>query len=249
VVSLSVETGLAPEIVVERLIDFELLAAEARRRGHDSGRALRMAVRKAMVQRFLEEDLEGTHRPEDMSDEELRASYEANKGLFVRPRAVKVAHILVKADSRGSTREERAEAGRIARRIYREAAKASDLNDFLEIGERHVGKAPREVLVERISNVVVKGANLDRQFLDASLELQDIGDVSEPFESAFGTHIVFLEDERPAVNRSFEEVREEVREREHPYLLKQAFQELSEELRLSTEVAGWSGELRRGLDL
>lgn len=248
VVRLAGETGLSPEEVVERLIDFELLAAEARRRGLARGREARMAVRKSMVQRFLEEEFEATHRPEDLSDEMLRKSYESNIRVFVRDRGVKVSHILVMAMEKDSTRSERAEAERIARLIYREARKAPDVETFRSIGESHKGRYDQEIRVEALSQRVALKANLDPLFIEAALALEKIGEISPPTQSSFGTHIIYLEDQQEAVNKSFEEAREIVREKEHPFWRKNAFMQLSEELRLSTKVTGWSGERRRGLD-
>jgi len=49
---------------------------------------------------------------------------------------------------------------------------------------------------------------MDPAFADAAFALAKPGDVSEPVLSSFGWHVIKLEERKPAVQRSFDEVRE-----------------------------------------
>ena len=243
------ETGRPAAEVVDRLIVLELLAAEARRRGLSGSRDARRAARQAMVQRFLEDDFEATRRPEDMPDGVLRRAFEQNIHRFRQPRRVKVAHVLVRADEKSASKAERAEAARLARSIHREARKAASLEEFLEVGRRHQGTSDLPVIVEELATPVTESARLVRPFIDASMALKRIGEVGPPVDTSFGTHVIYLVDERPAFDRPFEEVREEIRENEHPFWTKSEFVAMTDALRRRTKVVGYSGELRRDTDL
>jgi hypothetical protein len=242
-------TGRPPAEVLERLIEFELLAAEARHRGLHRDRETRLAIRKALVQQYLEDTFEASHQPDDMSEEMLRRSYEVNKSNFVRPRLVKVAHILVKAPAAKASPADRAVAHTIAHDIYREARKANDVSSFTEIGEAQKGRHKLEIIVERINQPVYEGAPFDEDFVKAALALKNTGDISRPVRSAFGSHVIYLIDVQDPINTSYREARERVRDREYPFWLKREFFLLTEELRYSTVVTGFSGERRRDVDL
>jgi len=51
-------------------------------------------------------------------------------------------------------------------------------------------------------------AEMDPAFADAAFALRKAGDISEPVLSSFGWHVIKLEDRKPAVQRSFDEVRD-----------------------------------------
>ena len=238
-------TGRPPREVVERLVDFEILAAEARRRGFARDREARAAARKAMVQRYLEEEFEASHRPEDMSESALKEAYERNRSRFVRPRMMKVAHILVVARRKTASPTDRAEARRLGREIYREARKAKTMDEFAEVGHRHREAHRLEVRLERLKTPVSPRARLDPDFITGALALKRPGEISPPVESDFGTHIIYLDEVREAINRPYEEVREEIASNEHPFWQKAAFFRMVEDLRLASKVEGWSGAPRR----
>ena len=82
-------------------------------------------------------------------------------------------------------------------------------------------------------------------FINAAMKLQDIGDVSPPVETIYGTHVIYLMDVKEAKNVSFEEAKFVVREKEHPNWIKISFAAMVEELRHSTVVKGYEGEKRR----
>lgn len=244
VARLAAETGEAPRDVVERLIDFELLAAEARRRGLTRGADLRATTRKAMVQRYLEEAFERPRSPAAIPDGRLRDAYERNKGQFVHPWLLKVDHILVRRSPNGSAAE-RARERALATAIHHEAVTATTPEGFLALAKRFDGVDGQQVIAEELSTAVHERANLAREFVDAALKLRDPGDISPPVETRFGTHVIYLVDAKEPIDRGFEEVREEVRSKEHPSWLQAEFAALIERLRRETPVEGYEGDLRR----
>lgn len=248
VAELAEATGLPPRTAVDRLVEFELLAAEARRRGLERDPDARAAGRKAMVQRYLAEEFEATHRIEDMPEAMLRKAYEQNIRMFVRPRLRKVAHILVEAPAGRTSPADRALARRLGQKVRTDAAKVHDLDGFLALGRSLEGTLPLPVRTEDLQTYIAERAPLDPAFIEGALSLDRVGEVSPPVESSFGTHVIFLKAVEEPIDRSFEEVRDEVAGQEHPFWMKAELERLVDRLRLSTRVTGWSGELRRDAD-
>jgi hypothetical protein len=242
-------TKRAPREVLEGLVEFELLAAEARQRGLSQGYDIEQAGKQRMVQLFIERDFEATHQPEDIPDSFLLAAYQEKRTTFVHPKLHKVAHILVTAYEGKATEARRGEARKLAREIHREASKATEVAEFLTIGKRFDGRDGFTIKLEKLSSLVHKRASLARPFIEATLKLEHNGDISEPTETRFGSHIIFLVDSRAAINHSFEEVRDEIRGKAHPFWLKLEFSALAERLRHSTQVIGYSGPKRRATRL
>jgi hypothetical protein len=245
VARLAAETGESPREVVERLIDFELLAAEARRRGLTRGADLRETTRKAMVQRYLEVDFERPRTAAAIPDAWLRKAYDRNKGQFVHPKFYKVDHVRV-VRSRDASAADQARELALGEKIYREAVKTTTPEEFLELAKRFDGVDGQRVVAEKISTPVHARANLAKEFVAAAMALQRRGEVSRPVQTKFGTHVIYLVDIREAVDRSFAEVRDEVRAREHPFWLQAEFAAMIERLRRETPVTGFEGDLRRG---
>ncbi len=107
--NLEAATAAAP-IILQKLIHDELLVAEALRlelhRRPEVVRAVEARETQLLVPRFLEEVVAGGVQ---VSQEEMRAHYEAHKGRFSRPPRVRLGQITV------ATREEGEEVARLLR--------------------------------------------------------------------------------------------------------------------------------------
>jgi len=127
-----------------------------------------------------------------------RELFLAERAKFGVAEQVSASHILI--DAKKHTREE-------GRRLA-EAARARVLAgaDFNAVA-RELSEDPSAA-----SNGGKLGffsrAEMDPAFADAAFALRKPGDISEPVLSSFGWHVIKLEDRKPAVQRSFDEVRE-----------------------------------------
>ena len=131
-------------------------------------------------------------------DARAREIYLAERKKFDVPEQVMASHILF--DAKKHTREEGRKLSEGAR--ARVAAGA----DFNAVA-KEVSEDPSAG-----SNAGELGwfgrAEMDPAFADAAFALKKNGDVSEPVLSSFGWHVIKLEERKPAVQRSFDEVRE-----------------------------------------
>lgn len=173
--------------VLEELIDQRLLAIEARRQGlRDTPQARR---RIAMAEeRILGNVLLETVIANAVSDEEIQRVFEEQSELSRPAREIRARHILV------ATREEAVEI----RRLLDEGA------DFAELA----------VLYSQDTATRLEGGDLGyftRQgvlpaFADVAFNTP-VGQVSDPFESASGWHLMKVENMRTAEGRTLDELR------------------------------------------
>jgi hypothetical protein len=86
VASVSAELGLPPREVLEGMIEMELLAGEAERRGLVDEQEVRRIWKKALVQSLLEREVESVVDEDSVSMQDVRDYYSAhyrNKGVLL----------------------------------------------------------------------------------------------------------------------------------------------------------------------
>ncbi len=212
---------LAPgkRMLAERMIEFKLLAQEARRLGLDKDAKTKVAVQLSIDQALAQAMAENATRPPD--DETIRADYEKDKSRYDQ---VKARHILIRTpDSQApqnplkkalTEEEAKAKADDIRKRIVEGkedfAALARAESDDVGSGQRggDLGYFARGMMVEPFEN--------------AAFALKP-GEVSEPVKSQFGYHIIQVEDRRPS---SFEEVKARVSQQQASQKLEQLIENL-----------------------
>jgi parvulin-like peptidyl-prolyl isomerase len=126
-----------------------------------------------------------------------RELYLAERARFALPERISASHILI--DAKKHTREE-------GRRLA-DAARARVIagEDFNKVA-KEVSEDPSTASNEGRLGYFMR-AEMDPAFADAAFALRN-GEVSEPVLSSFGWHVIKLTDRKPAVQRSFDEVRD-----------------------------------------
>jgi len=140
-----------------------------------------------------------------VKDDQVRKYYDDNQKRFEAPEEVRASHILLRRE-RDAPDDVVKERKKEALRILREARKPNA--DFAQLAREHsqgptakkggdLGWFSRKQMVPEFSNAAFK--------LDA-------GEVSEPVRSSHGLHLIKVFEKKPERVRSFDEVREEIRQ-------------------------------------
>ncbi len=184
---------------LDNLVRFEVLAKEARGRGLEKDPEVLLTMKQLMIQKLMKEEFESRVKLEDISDAMCQAYFNAHPEEYNKPEEVRVAHLLVKdeksakkvlADPRVKGQE-----GENFRKLVAEYSQ--DLATKERGGDlRYFDAASKEIPAE-----IVK----------AAFALQNIGDVSAPVRSSAGLHILKLTGRHKALNRSWEEVKLQIR--------------------------------------
>lgn len=144
--------------LLEEAIKFELLAAEARRRGYDTDERVMQVVRKAATQTLVEERITDTIDEGAVSADDVAAYYKAHEAEFNVPDRRRASRILVKTKEEAVALLKELKGKDL--RAFRAAAQHKSLDDqnklrggdllyFDQYGNTESGKAgPAEALAQ-----------------------------------------------------------------------------------------------------
>jgi len=149
-----------------------------------------------------------------VSDQELKDYYEQNKDKYENPQQVKVSHILVSDEKTAREIIEKLKKGASFERLAREYS----IDTFTAINGGDMGYLER--------------GDMDPDFEKAVFNLDRVGQISDVIKSVYGYHIVKLTGRKTGDKKSFDEAKEEIRER----LEKEKFSALLEQYRRDYNV-------------
>ena len=222
------------------LVQFELLAAEARRRGLEKDPEVLEAAKQTMVRKFLTDMAVDEVKADSFTDADLQAYYDANPGLYHKPEQVDVSHILVKdeATARRIADELRAAA------IGQPAKLVEAWNDYVGRESLDAQTVPYLGSLGLVSKTPPPGAtpqDLERlarvpaEVVDAAMG-REVLTVGTPIHSPMGWHVLMVTSRMPAVERAFADVKESIRPRVVKRERDLRRQKLLESLRTSVPV-------------
>jgi peptidyl-prolyl cis-trans isomerase C len=187
--------------LLEELVKFELLAAEAKKRGLDQSAEVQRTKRQLMVQQMMKAEFEDKVKLSDISDAEIKAYYDAHPEEFNKPAQVRASAIVVKDEARARKLLKQLKDKPDDDALFRELAaqnddpvlreRAGDLQFFSQPSER----APEDPPV-------------DPALAEAAFKLDKVGELSpEPIQVVDGWAIVKLTGKRKQLARTLEQTR------------------------------------------
>ncbi len=217
--------------LLDELVNVELLAAEAQRRGLDKTPETEEALRQVLRDAVLNDVRKGVKAPGEIPETAVRAYYEAHKDDFEDPERRRVAHIAVKDKAK-------------ALKVIEEAKKASAIQ-WGELVLNHSANSPPKPYkgpMEMLGDLGIvgpaqdpRGANprVPNEIRDGVFRIEKIGDVlDQPVQTADGLwHVVRLVGKTDAHARSFAEAERTVRITMVQKEIQQTEKALSEDLR------------------
>ncbi len=209
---------------LDNLVRFELLVYEAKRRGYEEKPEVVRARRNAMIQQLVKKEVDEPLEADEVTEERVKAIYEANPTEFDRPAQVRASHIFIKDRDR-------------AEKILSQAKK-TDLGGF-----RRLARAESE-------DEDTKKTGGDLQFFTADAEdgppaalreaafsLDKVGSVHpELVEADGGYHVVILTGKRAALKRTYEQAKRAIRHKLIRERKESAMEALTEKLRKQVQV-------------
>jgi len=209
---------------LDNLVRFELLAYEAKRRGYADKPEITRARRNAMIQQLVKREVDEPLEGLEITDEEVKALYDANPTEFDRPAQVRASHIFIKDRARAQKVLEKANKADLAgfRRLAREEsedAKTKDSGGDLQFFEAKTGGQPPAAI------------------RDAAFSLGKVGAMyPELVEEGGGYHIIMLTGKRAALKRTYEQAKRAIRHKLTRERKDAALEALTERLRKEVEV-------------
>ncbi len=226
---------------LDNMVRFELLAAEARRRGYDKLAEVQRVRKQVMIQQLMKEKFEEKIKLSDVSDKEVKAYYEAHPDEFDKPEQIRASHIQIKSP---------AAAARVLGQVL---AKKDDAALFRKLADKHnedeatkaqqgdlrfFGREPEETGQQAAAgSSAAPPIKVPKAVAKAAFRLKNIGDVhSELVESDAGFHVVKLTGKRAALKRTLEQASRPIRNRLWREKREQAIARYVAELRKTAKV-------------
>ncbi len=197
---------------LDEMVQFEVLASEAARRGLAQDPDVIQATKQAMVRKLMANAMENTIKPDQITEEELRQYYQTNPGEYSKPEQVRASHIALR------TREEALKVrSQIQKKIN--ADKSSYRRIFSDFARQHSQDGQTKMrggdlrYFAKDDDQTGPGVNVAPALREAAFSLKTPGTISQPVNSGEFWHIMMLTGRKKAVERSFDQVRAQIQNR------------------------------------
>jgi peptidyl-prolyl cis-trans isomerase C len=214
---------------LDDLVGFELLAAEADRRGLAADPEVAETRTREMVRRLLQAEFEATHRAEDIPEAEVRAQLDRNRPYFDHPEIRNVVTVLFAARRGVTTAKDNARAKATAQELADRwrAEQPADAKTARAIAETYYGNLGG-VRLSQFNTYA--GAEAEPQWLKVALSLTTPGAVGGPVQTKYGWHVIYLGELTPAKHTPEAEARAIVRKEMFPLWQRAAFSKYSDDI-------------------
>ena len=181
---------------VDGLVRFEVMAAEAARRGYDKDPDVQRVMKQQMISKLMQKDFESKLKVEDVPDADVEKYYNEHPAEFHQKDEVRVSEIVVKDKAQGRpaptprrARSPRAAAGAATRR-----GSGISVTKYSEDEE----SKPRG---GDLSFFAEDSATVPKPIVEAAFKLKEVGDVAPPIKTDKGWAVIRLTQKRPGFNR------------------------------------------------
>ncbi len=206
--------------LLDRWVQLTLMALEARKENLQAKPNVKKRIEDMtnalLAQEYMMENISDKAK---VTDKELKAYYEKHKSEFMQPEQVRARHILIKVPA-GADKKKWEEARKKALEIRAKLLKGESFSKLAQKYSDDPGSKARGGDLGYFG----KGRMVP-EFEKAAFALKK-GEISQPVKTTFGYHIIKVEDKKPARQRSFKEVEQQIRQK----LLRQKQMKLRDEL-------------------
>jgi peptidyl-prolyl cis-trans isomerase C len=190
---------------VDNLVRFEVMAAEAQKRGYDKDPEVVRVMKQQMISKFLQKDFESKLKVEDVPDADVQKYYTDHPDEFNKKDEVRASEILVKEKSK-------------ADKVYAEAkaqpkAAGADQKGFRDLVTKYSEDEDSKPRGGDLTFFTKDATTYPKPIIDAAFKLNDVGDVSPPVKTDKGWVVLKLTQKRPGFNRPLPEVKHQIQQR------------------------------------
>ncbi len=195
---------------LENQVRFEVLALEAFRRGYDQDPEVVESLKKILVQKLTREEFDGRVSLKDITDDEIKAYYDAHLDDYNKPEMARASHIFVPfGDDRAKSKARAEEAQKLAA----DPQKLEDREHFKQLvlkyseddGSKRNGGDLRYISAKEIEERFGAAAK------DAVWAAADMNQVTPVVEGKEGWHVFKRTGSRKPIERSLEQVKNQIR--------------------------------------
>ncbi len=185
---------------LDNMIQFEVLAQHASKKGYDKHPEVLLELKQAMVRKMLADEL-ANDKLGQIPPEEVKAYYKEHESDYIRPAKVRASQIVrpsreelekVHAELKAAFKKDPTHKRRVFALKAREVS--TDAPTAKLGGDMRFFAHPKD------------GGTVDGKLADAAFGLKKVNQISEPIQTDKGWHMVMLTARKQRYERSFEEV-------------------------------------------
>lgn len=201
----------SPREALEQLIQLELLAQEAQRRGLANDKAALKVRRQTMARQMLEVGFNRSFGPDAVPLDMVEKAYKGYHRRYNHAELVRVSHVLILASEKEAAAKHK--AARRAANAMRAAVAGKGLSDadFVARAKEAAAKFP-DLRVHTETLTTDLHGRTDINFSSAAFALKKEGDVSGVAKTRYGYHVIRMIERIPARKDSLQKVEQEVRQ-------------------------------------
>jgi peptidyl-prolyl cis-trans isomerase C len=209
---------------LKNMVRFEVLAREARRKGLQNDPEVVKRVKRAMIDRMMEQ-LHGTLvKLEDVTDAEVADHYAKNKQLYVQPAKVRASLLLTKTAAE-------------AQKLLAEAKKKpGDAGHFGELIKQHSIDDATKPRRGDLDFFAADDARVPKEVRDAAFAITSLWSYGGPIKTERGFAVLMKTGELEAVNRPLELERVRIRNRLYNEKRMKAMEKFVDDLQAKAKV-------------
>ena len=193
------------EVLLKNMVTVIVVSDIAKKKSFDKkgdiGKQVEMIVNEYLARAYVEQEILGGVT---VSDEEVEKFYRDNQSAFENPEQLRVRHILISVKP-GASDEEKNAAKKKTTDILERVKKGAD---FAKLAEEYSEDPGSRQKGGDLGYITRKTTMPELEQAAFALE---VGQVSGPVETAFGFHLIKVEEKKKASVAPFDQVKEEVR--------------------------------------
>jgi peptidyl-prolyl cis-trans isomerase C len=184
------------KVILDRLVATRLFALSGAKQGLDKTPEFESTLESFATQALASAAIEKSTRDIVASEEESKKFYDENPDQFTTPESIHARHILVSDDVTSSDRVKSIQAELKKGVSFDVLAVQHSIDPSAVQGGGDLGFFSRGEMVP--------------EFEKAAFALKEPGDISEPVKSAFGWHIIKLEEKQPSSVLGYDEIKPQI---------------------------------------
>jgi peptidyl-prolyl cis-trans isomerase C len=187
---------------LDEQVRFEVLAAEAFKRGYGNDPEVQQSLKQLVVSKLLEREFEQKWRPENVPDADVEDYYRRHPEEFGHKEQVRILEVVAIDQATADHVEQEARAGT-----------HGDVRAFASLALKYSTDAASKANGGDLGFIARDTPALPQPVVDAAFALHDVGDVSDPVRLPSGFAILMLAERRPGFERTLAEAKHDIQQR------------------------------------
>jgi peptidyl-prolyl cis-trans isomerase C len=191
---------------LDNLIRFEVMAAEAQRRGYDKDPEVMRVMKQQMISKFLQKDFESNLKVEDVPDADVEKYYKDHPEEFNRKDEVRVSQIVVK---------DKGKADKVAGEVKAlpKTPPGADQKGFRDLVTKYSEDEDSKARAGDLTFFDKDSTAYPKPIVEAAFKLAEVGEVAGPIKTDKGFAIIKLTQKKPGFTRPLAEVKRQIQQR------------------------------------